>query len=111
MPTELTVQTKLSNFTYTAPDVNGNTFDNSTGDVFLAVKSTSTGTHAVTVAEHRTCNFGHSQGYEVNYIYAGETRIFGPFDILRFNNASREVSVTYTTVVGIQVAAVRAIAT
>lgn len=108
MPTALTVQTDMSNFTTTQASSTGNTFDNSTGQVYLhVVNFSSSDSRTVTIAEQRTCNFGHATQDETFTVEADSTRILGPFDILRFNNSSREVTVTYSTAFGVEVAAVR----
>ena len=61
----------------------------------------------VTVAEQRTCNFGHPTTNDTYTVDAGASRILGPFDLLRFNNTSRAVSVTYSSATSLTVAAVR----
>ena len=98
MPTALTVQTDMSSFTFEVPDQTGNTFDNSTGNVYLHVQNifqTSTSLN-MTIYEQRTCNFGHAQTNMAIIVGAGHNKIHGPFDILRFNDSSRIVTVTYT---------------
>ena len=107
MATQLTVQTDMSSFTYTAADATGNTFDNSTGDVYLHVVNGDASSMVVTVAEQRTCNFGHATTDATYPVDASATRILGPFDVLRFNNSSRLVSVTYSSATSLTVAAVR----
>ena len=108
MPTALTVQTDISNFTPVAAEATGNTFDNSTGNVYLhLVNNDATSSVVVTVAEQRTCNFGHPTTDYTFTVPAGAYRILGPFDLLRFNNTSRAVSVTYSSATNLVVAAVR----
>jgi hypothetical protein len=107
MPTQLTLQTDMSSFTLSAADATGNTFDNSTGDVYMHAVNGDSSSTVVTVAEQRTCNFGHATTNDTYTIGAGATRILGPFDLLRFNNSSRLVSVTYSSVTSLTVAAVR----
>ena len=107
MPTALTLQTDMSSFTLAAADATGNTFDNSTGEVYLHVANGDSSSMVVTVAEQRTCNFGHATTDATHTVNAGATRILGPFDLLRFNNSSRLVSVTYSSATSLTVAAVR----
>jgi hypothetical protein len=107
MATQLTVQTDMSSFTYTAADATGNTFDNSTGDVYFHVVNGGVVPVVVSVSEERTCNFGHSTTNAEFTIATFEFRILGPFDVLRFNNSSRLVTVTYSSVTSVTVAAVR----
>jgi len=107
MPTALTVQTDMSSFTLVAADATGNTFDNSTGNVYLHVVNGDSSSVVVTVAEQRTCNFGHPTTDDTFTVDAGAYRILGPFDLLRFNNTSRAVSVTYSSATSLTVAAVR----
>ena len=107
MPTALTVQTDMSNFTWSVADATGNTFDNSTGNVYLHVTNGHGSSMVVTVAEQRTCNFGHPTTDYTYTVPAASYRILGPFDLLRFNNTSRAVSVTYSSATSLTVAAVR----
>jgi hypothetical protein len=107
MATQLTVQTDMSSFTYTAADATGNTFDNSTGDVYFHIINGSGSSIVVTVSEERTCNFGHATTDAEYTVNALAIRILGPFDVLRFNNSSRLVTVTYSSVTSVTVAAVR----
>ena len=98
MPTALTLQTDMSSFAFEIPDQTGNTFDNSTGNVYLHVQNiffTSTSMN-MTIHEQRTCNFGHALTNIEITVGAGHNKIYGPFDLLRFNNSSRIVTVTYT---------------
>lgn len=110
MATQLTVQTDISDFDYTAADATGNTFDNSTGDVYLFIVNAGASPITVTVAEQRTCNFGHAATdaeYTVSNAGMDAFKTLGPFDVLRFNNSSRLVSVTYSSATSVTVAAVR----
>ena len=88
----------MGSFTFEVPDQTGNTFDNSTGNVYLHVQNifqTSTSLN-MTIYEQRTCNFGHAQTNMAIIVGAGHNKIHGPFDILHFNDSSRIVTVTYT---------------
>lgn len=111
MPTALTVQTDRNDFSYVAADATGNTFDNSAGDVLLYVFYNGglfiPLSVTVTVAEQRTCNFGHPAVDLSQDVALNSLEILGPFDLLRFNNTSRLVSVTYSSVTNLSVAAVR----
>jgi hypothetical protein len=110
MATQLTVQTDISDFTYTAADATGNTFDNSTGDVYFFVFNAGATPITATVAEQRTCNFGHATTdaqFTCGFGGFDFITVLGPFDVLRFNNSSRLVTVTYSSVTNVTVAAVR----
>ena len=107
MPTSLTVQTDMSSFTLAAADATGNTFDNSTGEVYLHAVNGDSSSMVVTVAEQRTCNFGHATTNDTYTIDAGATRILGPFVLVRFKDAAGLGSVTYSSATSLTVAAVR----
>ena len=109
MPTKLSLQTDMSDFSSVAADSTGNTFDNSTGQVYLHVIASWDAdlSTTITIPETRTCSFGHAQGTETHALARGQRTILGPFDILKFNNAAREVSVSFSAVTGIFVAAVK----
>lgn len=98
MPTALTLQTDMSSFAFAIPDQTGNTFDNSTGNVYLHVQNIfqTSSSMDMTIYEQRTCNFGHAQTNIEIHVGSGHNKIYGPFDLLRFNNPSRIVTVTYT---------------
>jgi hypothetical protein len=106
MATTLTVQADMAAPTLAAADAAGNDFDNGTGVVYLFVKNASGGAITVTIAEQRTCNFGHAAQNQTATVVDGETSVLGPFDILRFNTRSKKVDVTYSSATSITVAAV-----
>jgi hypothetical protein len=96
MATLLTVQTDMAAPTFASCDNSGNSFDNSSGQVYFWVENGTGGSITVTVAEKRTCNFGHTAQDFVAIILDGATTAYGPFDLLRFNDSSRRVNVTYS---------------
>ena len=107
MATQLTLQEDMANPSLVAADAAGNTFDNGTGLVYFWCKNASGGDITVTVAEQRTCNFGHAA---VNYtatVTDTTTAVLGPFDIQRFNTSAKLVSVTYSSATSVTVAAVK----
>lgn len=108
MATELTLQDDMADFTYSAADATGNTYDNSTGMVYLHVKNEGGTMCIVTVTEQRTCSFGHQATNSANVVMGNTTKIFGPFDLMRFNDSSRKVNISYSQVADISVAAVKA---
>lgn len=109
MATQLTVQTDMAAPTLAAADASGNTWNNGSGQVFLWVKN-AIGTGAavtVTVAEQRTCSFGHANVDFTASVADGTTAALGPFDIMRFNSSSLLATATYSpTDTGVTVAAV-----
>jgi hypothetical protein len=90
-----------------AADATGNTWDNSTGQVFLWVANASGSSITVTVAEERTCSFGHTAQNFTATVDGGETSALGPFDIMRFNGSGRKATATYSDATSITVAAVQ----
>jgi hypothetical protein len=91
----------------TAADATGNTFDNSTGQVYFWVTNGSGSSVTVTVAEQRTCSFGHSAQNFTAAVANGATTALGPFDMMRFNDASRLITATYSDTTSVTVAAVK----
>ena len=91
----------------TSADATGNTFDNSTGLVYFWVKNASGSSITVTVAEQRTCSFGHAAQDFTATVADGVTSTLGPFDIMRFNSAKRIVTATYSSATSVTVAAVK----
>ena len=107
MATTLTVQTDMAAPVLVAADAAGNNFDNGTGLVYLFVKNASGGAITVTIAEQRTCNFGHTAQNQTATVADTETSVLGPFDILRFNTGAKLVDVTYSSATSVTVAAVK----
>ena len=108
MATELTLQEDVNNFTYSSADATGNTYDNSAGTAYLHVKNESGTMCIVTVTEQRTCSFGHQANNSTNVVMGNTTKILGPFDLMRFNDSSRKVNISFSGVTDISVAAVKA---
>ena len=107
MTTTLTVQTDMASPSFTAADSSGNTWDNSTGQVYLWVANASGGSITVTVAEVRTCSFGHAAQNFTASVADNVTTALGPFDIMRFNTSARKATATYSDEQSITVAAVQ----
>jgi hypothetical protein len=109
MATQLTLQEDMAAPSFAAADAAGNTWDNSTGQVYLWVLNQSGDSLTVTVSEVRTCSFGHTAQDFTASIGGGIKSALGPFDIMRFNSSDRKATATYSpTATGVTVAAVKA---
>ena len=106
MPVNLTVQTNMASPTLTAASASGNSWDNSTGQVFFWVANASGSSITVTATETRTCSFGHAAQDFTATVADGATSALGPFDIMRFNDTNRKVTATCSSVTSVTVAAV-----
>ncbi|MHB0976893.1 MAG: hypothetical protein ACYC1U_06835 [Candidatus Aquicultorales bacterium] len=94
------------NPTFAAADVAGNTFTN-TGGEFLVVKNGSGVSIDVTVDSIKPCDQGVDHNAVVS-VPAGQERWIGRFDPARFTNpATGKVSVTYSAVATVTVAAIK----
>lgn len=106
----LTVQTiSLTGLepTYAAAAAGGDEFPND-GRTFLHVKNTNAATRTVTINSRSNCDqgFDHDPAVVIDAT-TGDTMI-GPFDTARFNDpATGRVSVTYSAVTGVTVAAIK----
>ena len=80
MATTLTVQTDMASPSLAAADATGNSWDNSTGQVFFWVANASGSSITVTASEIRTCSFGHTAQDFTATVAAGITAALGPFD-------------------------------
>ena len=107
MATELTVQTDMASPSFTAADASGNTWDNSTGQVYLWVANASGSSVTITIAEVRTCSFSHAAQNFTASVADNVTTALGPFDITRFNNSARKATATYSDETSITVAVVQ----
>ena len=74
----------------------GDTFDNRTGRVYIWVENGTGGSVTVSFAEGRTCSFGHTAQPQTEAVADSTTVTVGPFSPLRFNDSSREVTITYS---------------
>ena len=108
MATEISVQDDMTSYTLTAASASGNSWDNSTGQVFLWVANFSGGNVTVTVAETRTCSFGHTAQDFTGVVPNNFRLALGPFDIMRFNDSSRKATATFSDTTSVTIAAVQA---
>ena len=106
MAVNLTVQTNMASPTLAAASASGNSWDNSTGQVFFWVANGSASSITVTASEIRSCSFGHTAQDFTATVAAGVTAALGPFDIMRFNDTNRKVTATCSSVTSVTVAAV-----
>lgn len=107
MPDIIATQTDLSSYTMEAFPLSGIAFDNGSGRVFLIVSNNSDGTATLTVKERRTCSFGHAATDETITVAQGSAKeIHGPFDLMRFNDSKKRVTVLIQASSGVTVAAV-----
>ncbi|HBV97779.1 MAG: hypothetical protein JL50_02940 [Peptococcaceae bacterium BICA1-7] len=109
MATTLAVQSVAAtglNPSFTAADATGNNFPNAAGGkTFLAVKNGSVGSVTVTVNSQTECDQGFDHDLDVA-VPAGQERWIGPFAQKRFNDGAGLVSVTYSAVADVTVAAI-----
>lgn len=90
--------------TYAAANAGGDTFPNN-GRTLLHVKNGGASAVTVTLVSAKTCNQGFQHDLQVS-VPAGGERMIGPFPPDRFNNESTgQVSVTYSGVTSVTVAA------
>lgn len=105
---QLTVQeTTLDGVTvtYAAAGASGDTFSND-GDTRLRVKNGSASAVTVTISSLQQCNQGFTHDVTVS-VAAGAEEEIGPFAPVRFNDGQGNVSVSYSAVTSVTVAAVR----
>jgi hypothetical protein len=91
--------------TFTAADSVGDTFANF-GNAFLHVKNGSAASITVTIDSIMKCDQGFDHDLSVNVAASGEEMI-GPFIRRRFNNDQHKVSVSYSDVTSVTVAAIK----
>lgn len=90
--------------TFAAASAGGDVFTN-TGSEVLRVKTTGTPV-TVTITAQKPCNQGVLHNVSVT-VPATSEREIGPFrDLVRWNNNSKQVAVTYDQVTGVTIAAV-----
>ena len=97
--------------TYTAASGGGDTFDND-GNTRLLIENASDGAIDVTIPAQNTSpsipGYGTTtKSNSVLSVGAGKTAIIGPFPVIAWNDASGEVSVSYSGTTSLSVAAVR----
>lgn len=90
---------------FTAADVAGDSFFNN-GDVAFHIKNGDVAAVTVTVNSVAKCSHGFDHDLDIS-IDAGEEKILGPFSANRFNDTERNVSVSYSAVTSVTVAAYR----
>lgn len=103
---ELTVQSvDLSGLTptFSACDSAGDTFKNKIGRAVLYFKNGDTADKTVTVTSLKECSQGYIHNVVVTVPTGGEL-VVGPFNVVRFNDTSQEVSITYDDVTSLTVA-------
>lgn len=91
--------------TFTAASSGGDVFPND-GRTYLHIKNGGTGAVTVTVDSFTPCSYGFDHDILIS-IPAGSERIIGTFPPSRFNNDSSMVSVSYSGVTSVTVAAFR----
>lgn len=91
--------------TFTAASAGGDLFPND-GRTYLHIKNGGAGAVTVTVDSFTPCSYGFDHDIVIS-IPAGAERIIGTFPPNRFNNDSSMVSVSYSGVTSVTVAAFR----
>lgn len=91
---------------FVAASAGGDTFRNSGGNNFLHVKNGGAAAVTVTIDSVEKCNQGFDHNLAIT-VPAGSDKIVGPFQEKRFNNDSGQVSVSYSDVTSVTVAAFR----
>jgi len=102
--TELTVNLITTSgvaYSLISANADGNYFDNN-GYTFFVISNGGGSPITVTIDSKATCNFGVDHDIEVS-VGAGATKIIGPFNVARFNDAEGEVNVTYSDVSSVTV--------
>jgi len=89
---------------YSSCSEDGDTVINS-GYIFLHVKNEHTEDWVVTVNSITPCNQGYDHDAVVS-VPAGEERMIGPFERGRFNDASGKLTITYSGVTNLKIAAI-----
>lgn len=90
--------------TYVSCDSGGDTFKNSYGRTFLHFKNGDTADKTVTIASLKECNQGFIHNVVIT-VPAGGDAMVGAFAPIRFNDASQMVSISYSDVTSLTVAA------
>lgn len=92
------------NPTFVPASVGGDTFVND-GKTFLHVKNGGAAAITVTMNSQKLCNYGFDHDHPIS-VPAGSELMIGPFDRLRFNNNTNSISITYSAVTTVTVAAI-----
>jgi hypothetical protein len=85
-----------------SPCANGDQFINN-GRTWISVKNGDASSHTVTVTSILNCSQGVNHPGTL-VVAAGEERIMGPFDPLRFNDVTNRVSLAYTALTSMTIA-------
>lgn len=99
----LTVQARSADPTFVAASVGGDTMRND-GATELLVSNVGVSSVNVTITATGRCRHGFLDN-EVVACAPGELTSLGPWDAARFNNSTGSVAISYSSVVGITVAA------
>ncbi|MBP8991729.1 MAG: hypothetical protein KBG82_07100 [Spirochaetes bacterium] len=102
--TELTstlITTSGVAYSLASANADGNYFKNN-GYTFFVVSNGGSSAITVTIDSKATCNFGGDHDIEVS-VGEGATKIIGPFNVARFNDAEGEVNVSYSDVTSVTV--------
>lgn len=90
---------------YVAADALGDTFTND-GETVLAIKNDGAASITATIESVKPCSYGFDHDVTVT-VGVGEEKICGPFSVARFNDSNKKVSVSYTDVTSVSVAAMQ----
>lgn len=98
----------INSHTFASADGGGDVFDNASGKVLLHFQHVGGGTdpHVITVDSQRQCDQGFDHDVTINIDF-GEDVLAGPFDKLRFNDATGSVQISYDGVTDLEVAALK----
>lgn len=92
--------------TYVACDASGDTFKNISGRIFLHIKNGDTADKTVTIASLKECDQGFIHNIVITVPAGGEVMV-GPFSPIRFNDTTQKVSISYSDVTSLSVAAIQ----
>jgi hypothetical protein len=90
---------------FSAADAAGDTFINN-GRTFFHFKNGGTAAITATINSVTPCNHGFDHDVAIS-VPAGDDRIVGPFPAQRFNDLNNKVSVAYSAVTSVTVAAIK----
>lgn len=108
MATELTLQyeSQISSPNFESADSDGNFASNATGTTVFYFQNASGSSIVVSIAYVNNCSFGYSHDDTEITIEAATTLKTPMFTIARYNDGNSNVNCTYSSVVGLSVAAV-----
>lgn len=112
----LSVQTaadvRANSFSLATASGGGDVVPNDTGGVRVIVQNTDASVKTVTVksfAPAATAPAGYAKSDLSKSVGAGEVAILGPFDAGPWNNALKQIEITYSAVTNVKVAAVKGV--